>query len=304
MRVSAIIVNWNGGELLDNCVNSLYGDLGTLLLEIIVIDNASTDLSLDRVLSKFPKIKIVRNAENVGFAKAGNQGIRLSHGEYVLLINNDAAVYPGAIGSLVQIMERDHRVGIVGPRLRNPDGTVQYSYGRFPSVFRFLTELGVPKSERYYQRSGYECVHEVDWLTGACLLLRRSMLDDIGLLDERFFFNYEDVDLCRRAQAHGWLRVYVPDADVFHHKGRSSLQPEIRERILLEKRRSQLFYYRKHGNIGSFYLIKALNLTYSLLHILGAECSRMAGYPSHYRGYKQGLYRRLFAAVWEVGWLR
>ena len=302
MRVSAIIVNWNGGDLLRSCIAPPYRELGGPLVEMIVVDNASSDQSLEHIQQAFPALDIVRLSENFGFAKATNLGILASRGEAVLIMNNDAVATPGAIASLVSVMEQDERIAIVGPQLRNADGSLQLSYGRFPSVSRVVGGFRIRKGDRYYERRGYENRHDVDWLTGACLLVRRRMLDEIGLLDERFFFNYEDVDLCRRARDRGWRCVYTPDASVMHHGARSSEHPQIKERILLEKRRSQLLYYRKHSSALSFYLIKILNLAYGMMHLLWSEYAAISNRGATPHVPKPQFYRRLLAAVWTTGW--
>ena len=302
MTVSAIIVNWNGGDFLRSCIASPYRELGGPLREIVLLDNASGDQSVESVQHAFPALAIVRTSENLGFAKANNLGILASESDSVLLINNDAVANPGSIGSLVAVMEQDDRIGIVGPQLRNPDGSLQLSYGPFPSVLGVVGGLRVRKADRYYERTGYENPHDVEWLTGACLLVRRRMLDEIGLLDERFFFNYEDVDLCKRAHDHGWRCVYTPDASVIHHRAMSSGHPEIKERILLEKRRSQLLYYRKHASMESFYVIKAFNLVYVMLHLLWSECAAIANRSATEQGPRPQFYRRLLATVWAMGW--
>lgn len=302
MTVSAIIVNWNGGDFLRNCIASPYRELGGPLREIILLDNASSDQSVESVQHAFPAVAIVRTGGNLGFAKANNLGILASQSESVLLMNNDAVAKPGSIASLVAVMEQDDRIGIVGPQLRNPDGSLQLSYGRFPSVLGVVGGFRTRKVDRYYERTGYENPHDVDWMTGACLLVRRRMLEEIGLLDERFFFNYEDVDLCKRAHDRGWRRVYTPDASVIHQKAVSSVNPEMKERILLEKRRSQLLYYRKHGSIESFYLIKCLNLAYGMLHLLWSVCATVANRGSTGQVPRPQFYRRLLTTVWAMGW--
>jgi len=302
MTVSAIIVNWNGGDFLRSCIASPYRELGGPLREIIVLDNASSDQSVESVEHAFPALEIVRTTENLGFAKANNLGILASRSDCVLLMNNDAVANPGSIGSLVAVMEQDDRIGIVGPQLRNPDGSLQLSYGPFPSVLGVVGGFRVRKADRYYARTGYEHSHDVEWLTGACLLVRRRMLDEIGLLDERFFFNYEDVDLCKRAHDRGWRCVYTPDASVIHHRAMSSVNHEIRERIFIEKRRSQLLYYRKHGSIESFYVIKAFNLAYVMLHLLWSECAAIANRGSTEQGPAPQFYRRLLRTVWATDW--
>jgi GT2 family glycosyltransferase len=302
MTVSAIIVNWNGGDFLRNCIASPYRELGGPLREIILLDNASSDQSVESVQHAFPAVAIVRTGGNLGFAKANNLGILASQSESVLLMNNDAVAKPGSIASLVAVMEQDDRIGIVGPQLRNPDGSLQLSYGRFPSVLGVVGGFRTRKVDRYYERTGYENPHDVDWMTGACLLVRRRMLEEIGLLDEGFFFNYEDVDLCKRAHDRGWRRVYTPDASVIHQKAVSSVNPEMKERILLEKRRSQLLYYRKHGSIESFYLIKCLNLAYGMLHLLWSVCATVANRGSTGQVPRPQFYRRLLTTVWAMGW--
>jgi GT2 family glycosyltransferase len=298
VKVSAVVVNYNGGELVDRCIGSLYREPSGLLAEIILVDNASRDGSLERVEHKYPGVKILKNEHNLGFAKANNQGIAVAGADAVLLLNNAAEVGEGAVRALADTMERNPRVGIVGPRLRNPDGTLQYSYGPFPSALRFLVDLPSEKSARCYDRTGYDEAHEVQWLTGACLLIRKRMLDEIGGLDEAFFFNFEDVDLCKRARAAGWRCCYAPQAEAIHHRGSSILSEDVRERIVIEKRRSQLRYFRKHAGAGSFYLMKSLNLAYAAAQWLRCSPRACLGSPEGVR--EQAFYRRVLTTVWGI----
>lgn len=298
MMVSVVVVNYNGGEILRRCLASIAREDPEYVLETILVDNASRPDDLDGLGETSPVFTLLRNAENVGFARATNQGIAVARGEFILLLNNDAELRPGALHSLVEAMEAGPRIGIVGPRVLNPDGSLQLSYARFPSALRWLAALPTPKEFRHYERAGYESGHRVEWLSGCCLLVRRQMLEELGGLDEQFFFNFEDIDLCKRAHDAGWRCWYAPSAQVMHYRGASSVTPEVRERILLEKRRSQLLYFRKHGTRVGFMLIKGITLLYGVLglcwSVLGKAFSE-TGADS-----RQAFYRRVVREVWMV----
>lgn len=298
MDVCTVIVNFNGGSLLGRCIDSLVAEITGCSFEIILVDNASQDNSLAQIDSKYPFVRILRNDTNLGFAQANNQGIICSQGDLILLINNDAEVRKGAIRALVEMMLSDPRIGIVGPRLLNPDGSLQYSYGPFPSLFEVLTGLLLDKSERYYNRRGYEHSHDVEWLTGACLLLRRKMLDEIGMLDDRFFFNYEDVDLCKRAWASKWRCSYVSTAEVVHYRGISSRLPVVVDTVMIEKRRSQVLYFAKHHRVTSYCVIKGINLLYAVLQVILWAVVSAAGFPRS--GGSPKSYLRLLKVLWNL----
>jgi N-acetylglucosaminyl-diphospho-decaprenol L-rhamnosyltransferase len=249
-RLSAVIVSYNTRDALVACVSSLEHEV-TLPFEAIVVDNASGDQSAEAVVLFHPLVRVVRNAENRGFGAACNQGLRLSRAPYALLLNSDAEVRAGTVETLVSILDAQPGVALAGPRTLNADGTVQLSFGpdltprnewaqkrrvegirrRDPEALRAVEEL-----------AGQD--HEPAWLSGSCLLARRSALESVGLFDERFFLYEEDVDLCLRLRKAGWRLVFASQAEVFHRLGASMATAPARSR--LEYHRSHLSFYRKH----------------------------------------------------------
>lgn len=259
--VSIVIVNWNTGELLARCLGSLR-PRGGLTVEVIVVDNASIDGSASLEAPPDDDVQLVLNVENVGFARACNQGIRRSGGRYVLLLNPDTRLVAGALEALVAFMDAHPEAGAAGPALLNPDGSLQPSGGQLPALRRLLAIhpllvrfLAVPDDPLRHRDFGL--VVEVEEVSGACLIGRRAAVEAVGLLDERFFLYYEDVDWCRRLRQDGWKIYYVPQARVVHH-WRSKTDP--RPDGPVHHHRSQLWYVRKHFGLGPWLLLRALSL--------------------------------------------
>ena len=259
-----MIVNWNTNDELRDCLTSaLAADFGAT--EIIVVDNASTDGSVEMLHGEFPDVRLVRNSENLGFAKASNQGIQVSRGRYAILLNPDCVVHRGAFTQLVRFGDANPEVGIFGIRILNPDGTVFESCRRFPTlaagIFRnaILARL-FPKNPyiKEYLMADWDHseVGEVDWVSGAALVARREMLDKIGMLDERFFMYCEDVDIAYRAKQAGWKVMYFPGATVVHLRARSSDQNPVR--MIIAFHRSMYAFFRKHYSAQSSILTQAI----------------------------------------------
>lgn len=232
--LSIIIVSWNVRELLGRCLASAVASARirpALTTEVIVVDNASSDDSAAMIARDHPQVRLISNSQNLGFTRASNQGIRASSGRYLLLLNPDTEVLGDALGLMVDYMGAHPQVGLLGPKLLNPDGTVQSSRRRFPTLATAFVEstvlqryLGQSQAvKRYYMldRSDDE-EQEVDWLMGACLTARREAVAAAGLLDEGFFMYFEEVDWARRIRQAGWQVVYLPQAQVIHHHGQSS----------------------------------------------------------------------------------
>lgn len=233
MKLSIIIVSYNTKELLVDCINSIEKSMQKPGYEIIVVDNSSTDGSVDLLKSQFPKVRLIENNYNAGFAKANNQGLQICKGDYILLLNSDILILGDAIGTLVEFMETHKEVAICGPRLLNSDMTLQLLCRRgFPRLINSISHFSrlskvFPKSRvlgsylMTYMDSSAD--HEVDAVSGACMLVRRDVLDTIGgLLDEAFFMHFEDIDLCYRAKKNCYKVYYVHNAEVVHLKGQSS----------------------------------------------------------------------------------
>ncbi len=262
--LTVCIVSWNVWEDLQACLESLYSGGNRVSFDVIVVDNASTDATPGRLPEDFPQVKLVANPENRGFASGVNQAIAAGGGRYYFLLNPDTIVPPGALDELISFADAHPQAGIIGPKLRYPDGRLQYSCRRFPTVaaaiFRntFLEPLipGV-RSVRHYLMTDWEHdeVREVDWLSGAAMLIRAELVEEIGGLDEGFFWGSEDVDYCLRAQQAGWQVLYTPQPEIVHAVGRSSQQAEIK--TILHTHRSMYRLYTKHWSrwFGSRWLI-------------------------------------------------
>ncbi len=267
--LSICIVNWNVKDLLRQCLRSIPAGVADLTYEIIVVDNASTDGS-SALAREFPEVRWLQNEENVGFTRANNQALAVSRGRYVCFLNPDTVVQPGALSTLVHFMDAHPDVGIAGPQLRYPDGTLQPSRYRFPSVLTALMEStplawvwpNNPWNRRYHCADcPTDKVHDVDWLNGACLVVRREVLAQVGGFDEVFFMYSEELDLCRRAKAQGWRVMYIPQAVVIHHEGKSSEQVVTARHVHFN--RSKVAYFRKHhGSIAASVVRWGLRVQY------------------------------------------
>src|ERR1017187_2765200 len=242
-----VIVSYNVRDRLRDCLRNLSGQ------RVIVVDNASGDDSAAMVRAEFPAAELIANTGNRGFAAACNQGITASTEDFILVLNPDTLVTPAALQTLLDIMQAESRAGACGPRILNPDGSLQPSCRRFPTLPRLLLdEFGLgklfPRSKFF---GGYRMTwwahdqrREVDQVMGAALLLRRAALKQVGTFDERFFMYFEEVDLCLRLHDAGWKVLFVPDAQVIHHGGQSARQ--VLPEATLYRYRSLGAFYRKH----------------------------------------------------------
>ncbi len=262
--LAILIVNWNTRQLLAECLNSLYAHPPACPYEVWVVDNASTDGSVDMVRQAFPEVHLVANAENLGFARANNQGMRLCAGRYVLLFNSDAAATPGALEALVEVAEAQPRAAIVGAQLLNPDGSFQAAYTPFPTLWReflILTGLGRLWRGRWYPSAGPQVERgpqPVDYVEGACLLVRRQAVQEVGGMDEGYFMYAEEVDWCLAMRRAGWQVWYQPGARIIHHGGASSRQRRPQREADLY--RSRVRFFRKWYGARAAGLLKALIL--------------------------------------------
>lgn len=254
MQLSIIIVNFNAEDFLPDCLSSIEKHLSGIDYEICLLDNASSDASVEVVRQRFPAVTLIANQENLGFAKAVNIGLKHTTGKYVIWLNPDSEVLNQAIRHLLQYFNDHPQVGIIGAQLINTDGTIQLSCRSFPSYktalfnrYSLMTKL-FPKnrfSQAYLHTDwDHNSIKAVDWVSGACLVHRREVSDRLQGLDEQFFMYSEDVDFCLRAKRGGWEVHYHPAFKVLHHIGGSSKQ--IPYRMLIERHRSMWRYYAKH----------------------------------------------------------
>jgi GT2 family glycosyltransferase len=246
-----VIVSYNCRDALRACLRKLTAQANPP--SIIVVDNASGDGSAEMAAREFPTVQLIQNSVNRGFAAGCNQGIRASASDLVLLLNPDTLLDGWELRKLLDVMRDQPNIGACGPRILNADGSLQPSCRRFPTLGAMLCdELGLgrlfPRSQCFakYRMSGWQHneTREVDQLMGSCLLLRRAALDQLSLLDERFFLYFEEVDLCWRLRQCGWRVLFVADATVTHLGGLSSKTD--RRNALLHRYRSLFAFYRKH----------------------------------------------------------
>jgi N-acetylglucosaminyl-diphospho-decaprenol L-rhamnosyltransferase len=248
--LSILIVNWNTRELLQQCLQSIYATTNAVAIEVVVVDNASSDGSIAMLRNCFASVKIIENRENVGFARANNQAIRQAHGRYVLLLNSDTILPEGVLTALVRQGDDRPKVGVIGCMLRNRDGTFQASYNDFPSIFKeWLVAAGLaaklirPQFPSHAEKESQE-TRLVDWVPGAALFARTSALAEIGGLDESYFMYTEETDLCWRVRQAGWDVLYYPGAQIVHLGGGSANRRTPTQVKLLYG--SKATFFRKH----------------------------------------------------------
>jgi len=258
-----------------NCLNSIRGSGGSLIREVIVVDNASADGSPDMVADQFPEVKLIRSRENLGFACANNLGLKHASATCLALINSDVIVHPGCFEKLVAFLESHREAGLVGPKIFGSDGRLQRTCRRLPTLWNtFCRSLALDNLfPRWSLFSGREMRHwnqtsqaEVDVLNGCFWLARRQAVDKVGGLDERFFFYAEDVDWCKRFRDAGWKVVFVPEATATHFGGGSSNNAPLHYSI--EMLRANLAYWRKHRGIPSLVAFYSLSILHHAIRLV------------------------------------
>ncbi len=279
MMLSIIIVSWNVRDLLRACLASLPAALPPpdasqpltfhasrfTFHETIVIDNASADDSADMVARDFPDVRLIRNTANLGFGRANNQGIALAQGRYLLLLNSDTILPPGALVLLLDFMETHPQAGACSPRLLLPDGRPQpYAFGNDPSL-GYLLRRGI--NRLVFRRPLHDWAtaisQPVDWISGACLLLRRDALQQVGGFDEAFFMYFEDVDLCLRLRQAGWQVWHHPAVGITHLGGQSLKQNPAAQAAYQQSLRH---FYCKHYSRSSQLLLAGALAAYNALN--------------------------------------
>ncbi|MGB8644782.1 MAG: glycosyltransferase family 2 protein [Anaerolineae bacterium] len=300
MDLSFIIVSWNVRDLVRKALASIQVDTAGTEAEIILVDNASRDNTVEMVRSEFPSVHVIANPDNRGFTRANNQGLALARGRYLFLLNPDAELIPGATSAMLEYMAANPEVGIVGPQLRYPDGSIQSSRRRFPTFVTGLVEStrlqqGFPQNRwltRYYiQETPDDAVQDVDWIVGAAMLVRREVYEQLGGLDEAFFMYSEELDWCYRAKQAGWRVVYFPQARVIHHEGKSSEQVTAKRDIYFHS--SKVRFFRKHHGVG-----QAESLRLFLLGMFAFQSSEEG--LKWLLGHKRPLRAARVRAYWQV----
>ena len=315
--LSIVIVSWNVRDLLRGCLESVVASaehsgarpaLGSetaassgWTYEVFVVDNASTDGSPDMVCGSFPDVRVIANEENLGFTVANNQAMRLSVGRYVLLLNCDTEVVGHCLETMIAYMDQNPQVGGAGAQLLNPDGTVQSSRRRFPTLATALLESTllqqwVPHNKvlgRYYMiDTADDQIQEVGWVVGACLMARRGAIEQVGLLDEGFFMYSEELDWCYRLRRAGWKVVYLPTGQVIHYSGKSSEQVISARHIHFQT--SKVRFFRKHHGPIRAELVRCFILLTYLYQLIEEGVKWLIGHRRGLRASRVHAYLEVF----------
>lgn len=243
--LSIVIVNYNQGDYTAQCLDSLRAAAPGIPYEIILVDNASSDGSPDRLAERYPEVRLIRSPENRGIAGGNNLGIRAARGRYILLLNNDTLVLPGMLERAVSYLEEHPDVAGVGGNLLNPDGSFQAGYVEFPSLwqeFLIVSKIGLLLRPGYPSHRPAESEREVDWMSTAFMVFRREALEEVGLVDEEYFIYSDETDLQYRLKQAGWKIVYLPDLKTIHFGGKS-LDPWRRRHLVY---RGKVLFFQKH----------------------------------------------------------
>ena len=281
--LSIIIVNWNTIDLLEKCLDSIFFTQKNLSFKVIVVDNASTDGSVEMIKKKFPAVFLIENKKNVGFAKANNQALKfIENRKYVLLLNSDTVLLNKTLQKMMEFMDRNPKAGIAAPALRLPDGKFQIVGASKPSLisafnyFLFLYVLspklfkGLFIDQQRLQKIGNPI--KIDWVAGTCMLVRKEVIDKAGGLDESYFMYAEDMEWCERIKKIGWDIYYLPYIEIIHHHGASSKTVSdqwIKSLILYMKRKngmikSILFRLIAAAGFGLRFFFYFLRFTFTL----------------------------------------
>jgi GT2 family glycosyltransferase len=256
MNVSIVIVNWNTCNILKACLQSAYSETKEVQFEVIVVDNGSADGSVEMIKAEFPQVILIENAENRGFAAANNQGIAISKGKYVLVLNSDTIILDNAISKAVFFADKHSDAAVIGCRILNPDKTLQPSCFMFPSVLNMILSSSylykVFPTNQFFGRErmtwwNRDDEKEVDVATGCFMLVRKEAIDRIGSMDEDFFMYAEETDWCCRFKQAGWKILFTPSAEIIHLGGQSSNQ--MKPQMQMQLRAGILLFMKKHKNI-------------------------------------------------------
>jgi GT2 family glycosyltransferase len=259
MQLSIVIICWNDWRVIENCLDSIFRTTHRIDFEVIVSDNGSTDGSVERIRAQFPAVRVVENAANLGFARGNNAGIRESRGEYVLILNPDTIVHEGSLDRWIEFADKHPEAGAFGCRVFNPDGTYQRSARPFPTIsrnlvaalgLRFLGRFKYPVLSDEYEGWKGDTEREVDWQSGCCVLLRGDLLKKLNGFDEQFFYQFEEVDLCRRVWKAAYRIRFTPDVTITHLGGQSVGRFPVRFAIEV-CRNGYRYFYKHYGDKGA-----------------------------------------------------
>lgn len=301
MDLSVIIVNFNTVSLLKECLNSIQENKGNLNLEILVVDNNSGDQSVEMIKKDFPRVNLITNSENVGFARGVNQGLNLAKGRYLLLLNPDTKVLPGVLEGMVDFMDQNQATGIAGVQLINPDGTKQNSIDNFPSLAQQLSNKSLlrilfPKTypSKYEEFSSRT---EVESVIGACMIVQPEAIKEVGELDQEYFLFLEETDWCYRMKRKGWKVYHLPQFKVIHKQGQSLLNFKSKGRI--EYYRSNYRFFKKNYSSWNYFFLKLIICLRILINIVLNLIASIVTLGLK-KKYKEQLLIYLHLSLWHV----
>ena len=255
MDISFIIVNWNTCKLLLDCLHSIENTVTGFIHEIVVVDNGSDDGSVREVKQQFgTQVILIENSANRGFAQANNQALRIAQGRYIVLLNSDTVLQESAISTLMAFLENNPAAAAIGPRMIDSDGSLQNSYDNFPSLTTELLNKSLMRAlfpEKYAGKNSFASEpFEVDSIIGACMAIRRDAIQQVGMLDEDYFFFLEETDWCFRLRAAGWKIYHHPAAEIIHLQGQSKRRSPAKARV--EYYRSLYLFFKKNRSLLSY----------------------------------------------------
>ena len=258
MELSIIIVNYHHSHFLRDCLESVGLTVQKIQFEVIVVDNSSKDLGLISVLNQFPEIRLIDNSTNLGFACANNQGAKIAKGDFLLFINPDTTMKEGAIETMLGHLRSDPSVGIIGPKVLNPNGTIQYSCRKFPTIWSGLFNryslmthfFPNNRHSRDYLMSDYDhnSACSVDWVSGCCMMIPASVFRKANGFDENYFLFIEDIDLCQTMKKEGYRVYYFPSSQILHRI--SSSNARIAPQTIIKRHKGMIYYYKKHNKMN------------------------------------------------------
>jgi len=274
MDVSIIIVAWNVRQLLYDCLKSVYEETKDIRFEVIYVDNASEDGSVEMVREEFHKVRIIENEKNEGFIRANNQAIKIAEGRYVLLLNSDTIVLDNAIAKTVEFSDKHPKAAVVGCKILSPDRTLRRDCFLYPSALNMLLSATYlnnifPKS-RFFGREymtwwDFDEVREVETICGCCSLVRREAIDQVGVMDPMYFVYGDDPDWCYRFKKAGWKIMFTPDAEIIHYGGETTNKAA--NKFLLQLFGSKLIFVKKYCGKPAFLLACLATACFFLLRV-------------------------------------
>ena len=278
MDVSIVIVNWNTRDLLRGCLRSIYDQSKSFAYEVIVIDNASSDGSIEMLRVEFPDVHAIANDQNRGFAAANNQGIRLAKGRYVLLLNPDTVILDHAIDRCIRFADTHPDIGVVGCQVLEDGTRIQRTGFCFPSPWNLLLTLaGLPKvfpGSRLFDRPelGWwkrDSQQDIDVISGMFMLTRRKAIEQVGLMDECYFVYAEEADWCYRFFRMGWRRVFFPEAKIVHLDGGGKSTSQVNIKMFVQLQKSILIYHKKNLGLASWLTSRVIYIVSNAVRALG-----------------------------------